>query len=84
MRNAQWANDHSPIDSNSTAKTSRYYSKAYLRHLFHVEELLAGQIATLHNLAFYLWLVKTAREKILDETFNTWQQAMLAKVGVRL
>ena len=84
MRNAQWANDHSPIDSTSTAKTSRYYSKAYLRHLFHVEELLAGQIATLHNLAFYLWLVKTAREKILDETFNTWQQAMLAKVGVRL
>ena len=84
MRNAQWANDHSVIDPNSTAKTSRTYTKAYLRHLFHVEELLAAQIATLHNLAFYLWLVKTARLKILDGTFKTWQQEMLKKVSTRL
>lgn len=84
MRNAQWANDHSVIDADSTAKTSRTYTKAYLRHLFHVEELLAAQIATLHNLAFYLWLVKTARIKILEGTFKNWQQEMLKTISVRL
>lgn len=84
MKNLKWANDFSPIDAQSTASTSRFYTKAYLRHLFHVQELLAGQIATIHNLAFFLWLVGEARTKILDGTFISWKNEMVKKLEVRL
>ena len=84
MKNLRWADDFSAIDSESTAPTSRFHTKAYLRHLFHVGELLAGQIATLHNLAFYLWLVTEARNRIIDGSFATWKAEMVKKLEVRL
>jgi queuine tRNA-ribosyltransferase len=84
MKNAKWSEDFSPIDIESTAPTSRFYTKSYLRHLFHVEELLAGQIATLHNLAFYLWLVGEARKRIFDGSFYSWKNEMVKKLTVRL
>ncbi len=85
MKNLKWANDHTPIDNTEgAAPTSRFYSKAYLRHLFHVGELLAGQIATLHNLAFFLWLVGEARVQIQSGTFTSWKNEMVKKLGQRL
>jgi queuine tRNA-ribosyltransferase len=84
MKNLKWADDFSPIDTNSTSSTSRFYTKAYLRHLFHCEELLAGQIATIHNLSFYLWLVTEARNRILDGSFVSWKSEMVKKVQTRL
>src|SRR5690606_28353577 len=70
MRNEKWKNDFSPIDENSEADTSRRHSKAYLRHLFMSKELLAGQIATIQNLTFYLQLVRKARERINQGDFT--------------
>ena len=85
MKNLKWANDHSPIDdTEGAAPTSRFHSKAYLRHLFHVGELLGCQIATLHNLAFYLWLVGEARKRIQDGSFTSWKNEMVKKMGQRL
>jgi queuine tRNA-ribosyltransferase len=84
MKNLKWANDHTPVDPDSTAPTSRFYSKAYLRHLFHVGELLAGQIATLHNLAFYLWLVNEARHRIILGDFYNWKSEMVKRLEQRL
>lgn len=85
MKNLKWANDHTPIDdTEGAAPTSRFHTKAYLRHLFHVGELLAGQIATLHNLAFYLWLVGEARKQIQSGTFVSWKNEMVKKMGQRL
>jgi queuine tRNA-ribosyltransferase len=84
MKNLKWANDFSVIDAEGTAPTSRFYTKAYLRHLFHVQELLACQIATLHNLSFYLWLVGEARSHIMDGTFIAWKNEMVKKLGQRL
>jgi queuine tRNA-ribosyltransferase len=83
MKNLKWASDFSPIDVDGCA-TSQFYTKAYLRHLFHCQELLAGQIATLHNLSFYLWLVKTAREHIVKGDFRTWKEAMVIQLQQRL
>ncbi|MFK7906390.1 MAG: tRNA guanosine(34) transglycosylase Tgt, partial [Chitinophagales bacterium] len=65
---------------NSLAYTSRTHSKAYLRHLFKAKEMLAAQIATLHNLSFYLWLVNTAREKIISGEFYAWKEVMVKKL----
>jgi queuine tRNA-ribosyltransferase len=84
MKNAKWADDFSPIDADSTAPTSRFYTKAYLRHLFHVQELLAGQVATLHNLAFYIWLVSEARKRIMDGSFSSWKNEMVKNMAIRL
>lgn len=84
IKNAKWKDDFSPIDPASTAPTSRNHTKAYLRHLFQVKEYLASQIATLHNLAFYLWLVRTAREKIQEGTFASWKEAILPTITQRL
>jgi len=84
MKNEKWKDDFSPIDRNGTSFVDTQYSKAYLRHLFISNEYLALMIASQHNLAFYLWLVKTAREKILDGTFATWKDEMVKKVDVRL
>ncbi len=84
MRNEKWKTDFSPLDEEGVSYVDQLYSKAYLRHLFHSKELLAMQIASLHNLAFYLWLVKEARKHILDGTFSAWKNEMTERVGRRL
>lgn len=84
MRNKKWANDFSPIQEDGPSYVDRVYSKAYLRHLFISQELLAMQIASIHNLAFYLWLVKEARRHILDGDFKSWKEEMVQRVTTRL
>ena len=84
MRNLKWANDFSPIEADGASYVDTAYSRAYLRHLFIAEELLALQIASIHNLAFYLWLVKEARKHILADDFSTWKASMVKQLSVRL
>ena len=84
MRNKKWEDDFSPIEEDGASYVDTMYSKAYLRHLFHAQELLAMQIASLHNLAFYLWLVGEARRHILAGDFSRWQPMMLENVSRRL
>jgi queuine tRNA-ribosyltransferase len=84
MKNAKWQDDFSVIDSESTAATSRIHTKAYLRHLFKVEEILAAQIATLHNLSFFTWLTREARKQIINGTFAGWKTEMVQKMTQRL
>jgi queuine tRNA-ribosyltransferase len=83
IRNKKWENDHSPIDPNGTSFVDNY-SKAYLRHLVISNEMLGAQIASQHNVAFYLWLVKTAREKIHDNNFVSWKNEILEKIKRRI
>ena len=84
MKNKKWADDFSPIDPESDCFVDLQYSKAYLRHVFVSQELLAMQIASIHNLAFYLWLVKEARKHIIAGDFHTWKPMMLERVTRRL
>ncbi len=84
IRNEKWKKDFSPIDPNGTSFVDTYYSKAYLRHLFVSKEMLGPQIATLHNLAFYLNLVKTAREKIINGNFDSWKKEIIPIISRRL
>lgn len=84
MRNLKWANDFSPIDENGASYVDRVYSKAYLRHLFIAQELLAMQIASIHNLAFYLWLVGEARKHIIAGDFKSWKTVMVERMTRRL
>ena len=84
MRNKKWADDFSPIDPEGTSYVDTCYSKAYLRHLFISEEILAMQIASIHNLAFYVWLTQEARRQILAGTFKPWKDEMVRRVTTRL
>lgn len=84
MRNAKWAHDFSPLQADGPALVDRVYSKAYVRHLFAANELLGLQIASIHNLAFYLWLVGEARRRILDGTFKAWKEDMSERTSRRL
>lgn len=84
MKNAKWADDFSPIEEDGASIVDTLYSKAYLRHLFHAQELLAMQIASVHNLAFYLWLAGEARRHIFAGDFCEWKPRMLAQVSQRL
>ena len=84
MRNKKWEDDFSPIDPNGEALVDTYYTKAYLHHLFKAQELLALEIASIHNLSFYLWLVREARQHILLGDFTTWKSGMMRKVTDRL
>lgn len=84
MRNRKWADDFSPLDESGTAWVDREYSKAYVRHLFISNEILAMQIASIHNLAFYLQLVKEARDHIVDGDFAEWKKTMVENVARRL
>ncbi len=84
MRNAKWKNDFSPLDEFGTSYVDRVYTKAYLRHLFISKELLAMQIASIHNLAFYLWLVGEARKHIIAGDFSQWKRGMIEQLGRRL
>lgn len=84
MRNKKWADDFSPIDINGTSKVDTLYTKAYLRHLFVSSELLALEIASIHNLAFYLELMRQAREHIVQGDFSEWKNIMVKKLSTRL
>ena len=84
MRNRKWADDFSPLQPDGPAEVDRVYSKAYVRHLFIADELLAMQIASIHNLAFYLWLVGEARRHIIEGDFPSWKRDMLERVMRRL
>jgi len=84
IKNKKWENDFSPIDPANYCFVDTAYSKAYLRHLFTVNEMLGKQIATLHNLSFYLWLVREARKHILAGDFSSWKTNMVAQLDRRL
>jgi len=84
IKNNKWINNFDPIDKNSDIFVDRIYSKAYLRHLFNVNEILAKQIASIHNLAFYVNLMKKAREKIILGEFASWKNQLVKKLGKRL
>lgn len=83
IKNEKWKNDFSPIDKNDISFVDLQYSKAYLRHLFISKEMLGPQIASIHNLAFYIWLVKEARLKIQSGEFNEWKTKMTNDLNVR-
>jgi queuine tRNA-ribosyltransferase len=84
IRNEKWKDDLTCIDSGLENEISSFYSKAYLRHLVISKEILGAQIASIHNLAFYLWLVRESRQRILDGTFAHWKNEMVEKVRRRL
>ncbi len=84
MRNRKWADDFSPIEEGGASYVDEQYSRAYLRHLFIADELLALQIASIHNLAFYLWLVREARKHIINGDFVSWKREMVVRVTQRL
>jgi len=84
INNAKWKDNFEPIDASSNAKTSQVYTKAYLRHLFKANEITAMQIATLHNLSFYLSLVKEARNQIEKENFYAWKNSIIQSLDYRL
>jgi len=84
IKNEKWKDDFSPIDANLGGYVDTVYSKAYLRHLIHSKEILGAQIASIHNLSFYLWLVKEARQQIINGTFSAWVDPMIKKVSMRL
>ncbi|MBR3514217.1 MAG: tRNA guanosine(34) transglycosylase Tgt [Bacteroidaceae bacterium] len=84
MRNAKWANDFSPIDPDGTSYVDHTYTRAYLHHLYKAQELLALQIGSIHNLAFYLWLVTEARKHIIGGDFRQWKEVMVKQVSQRL
>ncbi|MCK5815817.1 MAG: tRNA guanosine(34) transglycosylase Tgt [Flavobacteriaceae bacterium] len=84
IKNKKWENDFSPIDEMGITEVDTYYSKAYLRHLFVAKELLGKQIASIHNLGFYLWLVREARKHILEGDFTDWKNKMVKQMDNRL
>jgi queuine tRNA-ribosyltransferase len=84
MRNEKWKDDFSPIDPGGPSYVDEFYSKAYLRHLFKSGEMLGPMIATLHNLAFYHWLMSTARQRISDGEFSRWKREMLPCLNQKL
>ena len=84
IKNKKWEKDYSLLDVNGTSFVDNCYSKAYLRHLFKTNEMLGKQIATLHNIRFYLWLMEQARLKINDGEFTSWKNQMIKKLDVRI
>jgi queuine tRNA-ribosyltransferase len=84
MRNQKWERDFSPLDESGSSFVDSFYSKAYVRHLFAAQEILALQIGTLHNLAFYLDLVREARKQILEGNFTPWKNQMVKQLAQRL
>lgn len=83
IKNAVYKNELVPVDEECQCYTCRTFTRAYLRHLFHVKEILALQLATIHNLAFYLWLMKEARKQIQAKQFGTWKSEMLRQLGIK-
>jgi queuine tRNA-ribosyltransferase len=84
IKNKKWATDFSVIDDGLDCETSNYYSKAYLRHLFVADEILGLQIASIHNLSFYLWLVGEARKHIIAGDFAGWKTSTREIIKQRL
>jgi queuine tRNA-ribosyltransferase len=84
IRNNKWSTDFSPIEEEGTSVVDRDYSKAYLRHLFQSKEMLGPQLASIHNLSFFLWLVGEARKQILEGNFKKWKEKMVQQLGKRL
>jgi queuine tRNA-ribosyltransferase len=84
IKNAKWKDDFSPLDPNGTSFVDTFYTKAYVRHLFHAKETLSMQISSIHNLAFYLWLVGEARNQIENGTFRAWKDEMMPKLSRKL
>ncbi len=84
IKNVKWKNDFTPIEKNGASFVDESFSKAYLRHLIVSKEILGAQIASLHNLSFYLWLVTEARNRIIDGSFAKWKNEMIQKLAVRL
>ena len=84
MRNEKWKNDFSPLDEESDCFVDQHYSKAYVRHLLISKEMLGAQIASIHNLHFYLWLVSEARKQIINNTFVGWKNELMKKLMQRL
>lgn len=84
IKNKKWENDFSPLDREGSSTVSREYSKAYLRHMIISGEMLGAQVASIHNLSFYLWLTGEARQHILAGDFRDWKNRMVQKLGVRL
>ncbi len=84
IRNEKWKHDFSPIDTETPCITDSTYSKAYLRHLFVAGEMLGPQLASIHNLSFYLWLVREARKQILNGNFASWKNQMVKRLAARL
>ena len=84
IKNEKWKNDFSQIDPNGLTFVDSQYSKAYLRHLFSINENLGKQIATIHNLGFYSWIIKKTKEKILDGDFDSWKNTMVKKLDNKL
>ncbi len=84
IKNKKWENDFSPVDQEGTSFVDQLYTRAYLRHLFSARELLGGMIASLHNLTFYLWLVREARRHILIGDFSSWKATIIPRIKQRL
>ena len=84
IKNKKWENDFSPLDPDGHTYVDTYYTKAYLRHLFAANEFLGKQIASIHNLGFYLWLVREARRQIIAGTFSQWKTKMVNDMSNRL
>ena len=84
IKNKKWETDYSKIDPNGTSYVDKKYSKAFLRHLFCNNEILGKQIATLHNIRFYIWLMEEARKEIVNGTFTKWKEAMIKKLSNKL
>lgn len=84
IKNKKWEDNFNPIDTEGTSFVDQQYSKAYLRHLFVAKEMLGGMIASLHNLSFYLWLVREARKHIIEGDFSDWKTKMVKQVSQRL
>jgi queuine tRNA-ribosyltransferase len=84
IKNEKWKNDFSPLDEAGTCFADKQYSKAYLRHLMHSQEILGAQVSTLHNLSFYLWLVNEARRQIIAGTFAEWKNKLVPQLKARL
>ena len=84
MTNAKFKDDKGPVDPECTCYACRNFSRAYIRHLFHAKEIFALQLATLHNLSFYLWLVKESRRRILKNDFSLWKKSFLSQMQFNL
>lgn len=84
MRNKKWENDFSPLDPEGTSYVDHQYTRAYVRHLIHSQEMLGLEILSIHNLTFYLWLVTEARQHILLGDFTAWKKEMMPRIMQRL
>jgi queuine tRNA-ribosyltransferase len=84
LRNEKWKDDFSPLDPEGIAYVDHEYTRAYVKHLFKAGEMLGPMIASIHNLAFYQWLVREARRHIEEGDFTSWKQSMVKQIAARL